>query len=126
MASTAIFMPGSYRPRYVIDSMEAPKRPPNPQTLGAPRQSRRAPRHPDTLLSPFDRDDLPSFVVAAVGADAMRELGLPALRAHRAGGRGELVVRPALSAARLGMSSFGQRHDRSPMVRRDEVAPRDP
>src|SRR5437868_9419067 len=66
---------------------------------------------PEPPLGAFDGDDLPAFVIAAMRADAMRQLRLAALRAHRAGRRGQLVVRPALAAAGLGMSSFRQRHD---------------
>src|SRR3989304_5799010 len=52
----------------------------------------------DAELCPFDREDLPPFVVAAVGADPVGQLGLPALGAGRErGGRG-LVVGPALAA----------------------------
>src|SRR5262249_30024119 len=62
------------------------------------------------LLS-FHRDDLAALVVTAVRAHAVRELRLPALRADRARGRVELVVRAALAAAGLRVSSLRQRHE---------------
>src|SRR2546426_395921 len=61
-------------------------------------------------LGPFDGDDLPTLVVAAVRADSVRQLDLAALRTERARRRGELVVRAALAPARLRVASFRQRH----------------
>src|SRR5207245_958039 len=61
-------------------------------------------------LGPFDGDDLPALVVAAVRADSVRQLDLAALRTERARRRGKLVVRAALAPARLRVTSFRQRH----------------
>src|SRR4029453_19145869 len=61
-------------------------------------------------LGPLDRHDLPALVVPAVRANPMRQLRLATLRAHRARGRRELVMRAALSAACLRMASFRKRH----------------
>src|SRR5947199_642149 len=60
-------------------------------------------------LGPFDGDDLPTLVVAAVRADSVRQLDLAALRTERARRRGELVVRAALAPARLRVASVRQR-----------------
>ena len=49
-------------------------------------------------------------VVAAMRADAVRRLGLVALRAQAGGGARQRVVRAALRRAGLGMSSFWIRH----------------
>src|SRR5438477_12995100 len=85
---------------------------------------------PPLRLLAFDRDDLPSLVMAAVRADVVRQLRLGTLRAHRAGGRGELVVRASLAATCLRVSSFRQRHEGSPlwsfvMRSRGEIPERD-
>src|SRR3989304_5280877 len=48
----------------------------------------------DAELCPFDRQDLPPLVVAAVRADPVGQLGLPALGAGRERGGRELVVGP--------------------------------
>ena len=58
----------------------------------------------------FDCPDLPAVVEAAVRADHVRGLGLPALRTCANGDWLEGIVRPALGRARLGVSSFGIRH----------------
>src|SRR5881628_3697395 len=63
-------------------------------------------------LGPFDGDDLPALVVAAMGADPVRQLDLAALRAEGARRRRELVVGAALAPARLRVASFRQRHGR--------------
>jgi hypothetical protein len=65
----------------------------------------------DAELCPFDRQDLPPLVVAAVGADPVGQLGLPALGADRERGGRELVVGPALAAAGFRMASLGKGHD---------------
>src|SRR3990170_127043 len=65
----------------------------------------------DAELCPFDREDLPPLVVAAVGADPMGQLGLPALGAGRERGGRELVVGPALAAAGFRVASLGKGHD---------------
>src|SRR5262245_4351472 len=59
---------------------------------------------------PFRRDDLPAFVVAAMWAHAVRQLRLPALRAHGARRGGQLVMRPAFATSGLGVAAFRQRH----------------
>src|SRR3989304_248184 len=46
----------------------------------------------DAELCPFDREDLPPLVVAAVGADPVGQLGLPALGAGRERGGRKRVV----------------------------------
>src|SRR5437879_5794576 len=63
-------------------------------------------------LGPFDGDDLPALVVAAMGADPVRQLDLAALRAEGARRRRELVVGAALAAARLRVAPCRQRHGR--------------
>src|SRR3990170_4288269 len=65
---------------------------------------------PVRALLALDREDFPPLVEAALGADLVRQLDLPALRADRARGRGHLVVRPALAPARFRMASLWQRH----------------
>src|SRR5215831_16502457 len=65
----------------------------------------------DVHLRAFDRDDLPALVVPAVRADAVRQLGLAALRTDGPSGRGELVVRPALAPSGFRVSSLGKRHE---------------
>src|SRR6476659_1233172 len=62
----------------------------------------------------FHRSDLPSAVVAAVGADAVRLLGLVAVRTLRQAGGFEGIVRAAIGRPRLGMSSFWIWHLPSP------------
>src|SRR5438128_11903892 len=52
-------------------------------------------------LGPFDGDDLPALVVAAMGADPVRQLDLAALRAEGARRRRERVVGAARGAARV-------------------------
>jgi hypothetical protein len=49
-------------------------------------------RRPNARLDRFDSGDLAALVVPAVRADAVRQLGLATLRAHRARGLGQLVV----------------------------------
>src|SRR3989442_13396735 len=61
-------------------------------------------------IGTFDGDDLPALVVTAVRADAMRQLGLAALRTDRPRRRRQLVMGAALATARLRVASFGQRH----------------
>src|SRR5207247_9134259 len=71
-----------------------------------PRRLRRArnrrPSRRRRFSSAFDRDDLPSLVVAAVRTDAMRQLRLTALRTDGPCGRAQRVVRAALAPAGLG------------------------
>src|SRR6266498_4334161 len=71
-----------------------------------------------TCALPIYRDDLSPLVEPAVGADLMRRLGLAALGAGGPGRRRHLVVRPALAAAGLGMTSFGQGHRSTPILLR--------
>src|SRR5205085_1743581 len=70
----------------------------------------------DLQLRAFGRDDLATLVVPAVRTDAVRQLGLTALRTHRACGRRQLVVRAALAAAGHGVASLRQRHGRLLLV----------
>src|SRR5262245_50704217 len=78
---------------------------------GPPRKAART--RPDERLGALGPlDDLPAAVVAALGAGAVRELRLAAVRAGGGGGLGEGVVRPPAVAARLGMAPFGVRHGR--------------
>jgi hypothetical protein len=58
------------------------------------------PASTDALLL-VDRPDLAFAIVAAMRADAMRSLGLPALRARPCRHRGERVVRAPLRGAGL-------------------------
>src|SRR5580704_4991505 len=53
-----------------------------------------------------DGHGLTSSIVPAIGADAVRLLGLMTMRALAEADRLERVVRPALRRARLGVSSF--------------------
>src|SRR3989442_7203711 len=62
-------------------------------------------------LRAFEGDDLSAAVVTTVRADAVRNLGLPALRAGGACRRAELPVRAALAAARLRVAAFRQGHE---------------
>src|SRR5207237_6576612 len=58
----------------------------------------------------LDGDDLAAFVVAALGADAVRKLRFMALRTGRKRLRFEEVMGTARTRAGLGMASFGIRH----------------
>ena len=78
----------------------------DPDQIRAPRDHG-ADEDPSVFL---DRAGLASPVVAAVGADAVRRLGLVALRAFAEADRRQCVVRPALGGARLGVSSLWIRH----------------
>jgi hypothetical protein len=70
-------------------------------------------REPQLLF--VDSPDLASAVIAAVGADAVRGLGLVALGTLAEADGAQGVVRPALGRSRLGMSSFWIRHDEVPV-----------
>src|SRR5262245_17160448 len=61
-------------------------------------------------LFALDGENFASLVEAALGADLMRHLHFPALRADGAGGRGHLVVGTAFPSARLRVASLWQRH----------------
>src|SRR5258706_5834287 len=69
----------------------------------------------DVLRSPetLPRDHLFAGVVAAVSADAVRQLGLAAMRTERAGRHVKLPVGPALLAAGARMPSLGYGHGSS-------------
>ena len=58
----------------------------------------------------FNFDHAPPFVVSALGADAVRQALLMALRAFAEGWRGQKIVRAALALPRMGMSAFWIRH----------------
>src|SRR6185312_2161711 len=64
---------------------------------------------PDQLVLGY-RARLPSFVVAAVAAHAVRRLRLVTVRALAEARGLQRVVRAALGRPRLGMASFGIRH----------------
>src|SRR5262249_52743944 len=64
------------------------------------------------------RDDLFAPVVPAARADAVREPGGAAVRAVRQARLSELPVRAPLLAARMRMTSLGNRHDAEPPGRR--------
>ena len=55
-------------------------------------------------------DNFAAFIFSAVRANAMRQLGLVAIRALRKAGLLQRVVRTARGSALLGMSSFRIRH----------------
>jgi hypothetical protein len=61
-------------------------------------------------LDLFDSDDLLALVVAATGADPMGKLRLVAVGTEAQARSLEVVVRPALVAAGLGMTALGIRH----------------
>src|ERR1051326_8557180 len=62
----------------------------------------------------FDGDDFATFVVAALRADPVRQLGLVALRARRRRLRFEEVVRAARAGAGLRMAAFWVWHRSTP------------
>src|SRR5215470_92657 len=68
---------------------------------------------PDELRSLFTFDDLPAAVVAAVGAGAVRQLDLAAVRAGRGGRALQGVVGAPLVAAGFRMTSLRVRHGRA-------------
>src|SRR6266540_3751392 len=72
----------------------------------------------------FDGDDFAAFVVAALRADPVRQLGLVALRARRRRLRFEEVVRAARAGAGLGMAAFRIWHRLTP--RRSSFSPTAP
>src|SRR5262245_40108428 len=82
-----------------------PKSPPMASTAIFIARGLRAP----SLLA-LDGENFPALIESALGADLVRHLHLAALRAHRAGRRGHLVVRSTLAAPRLRVASLWQRH----------------
>src|SRR5271169_3361081 len=59
----------------------------------------------------FDLNDLAALIVAALGAGTMRQLALVAIGTLRQRWRRQMIVRPALGCARLGMTPFRIRHE---------------
>src|SRR5262249_27508963 len=74
----------------------------------------RVPRDPHGLLLLFHRHLLAALVEAAVGADAVRQLRLVALRAVLDLQRLEVLVAAALPLSRVRRSSLRNGHDRMP------------
>src|SRR3990170_2842912 len=90
---------------------DAPRRGALPGRQESRRPTRaKSPRRVGTALGALDSQDLPPLVVAAVRADVVRQLALPALGADGHGRPGQLVMGAALAAAGPRVTSLGQRH----------------
>ena len=65
----------------------------------------------------FNFDHAPPFVVSALGADAVRQALLMALRTFTQRRRSQKIVRAALALPRMGVSAFWIRHNLSGAIR---------